>query len=300
MVDYPGFLNQASYTNRAWIGTIALSILCHISFFFGVIFLPGLQLTTPQLPSAVEVDLVDLPRGGPQAEPLAQRDEVEAEPPHPEPAEAAKAPISEKPPEKPEPVESKEKPVKVEAPPPKEAVSLAPQPLEVKRSLKKKTYNVSKVIDKAIAKIAKQAPQSRSRSVLKAIDELKKQAKEGAGGVATRGAAQKAGMSRKSLELINIYNNEIWRHKIQKNWAFSQEMARGNTELEAVIIVKIMRNGEIRDLWFEKKSGNTYFDNSALKAVNKSDPLPPLPAGYIGPFYEVGFRFNLSELKRRP
>ena len=299
MVDYPGFLNQTNYTNRVWIGTIALSILCHISFFLGVIFLPGLQLTTPQLPSAVEVDLVDLPQGGPQAGPLAQRDEVEAEPPPPEPAEAAKAAKPEKPPEKPEPVESKEKPVKVEAPPPKEAVSLAPKPLEVKRSLKKKTYNVSKVIDKAIAKIAKQAPQSRSRSVLKAIDQLKKQAKESAGGVATRGAAQKAGMSRRSLELLDIYNAEIW-HQIQKNWAFSKEMAKGNTELEAVIIVKIMRNGEIRDLWFEKKCGNTYFDNSALKAVKKSDPLPPLPAGFIGSFYEVGFRFNLSELKRRP
>ncbi|NVL90332.1 MAG: TonB C-terminal domain-containing protein, partial [Desulfobacterales bacterium] len=48
----------------------------------------------------------------------------------------------------------------------------------------------------------------------------------------------------------------------------------------------------------EKRSGNSYFDDSVFKAVRKSDPLPPLPEGYLGPFYEVGFRFNLSELQR--
>ena len=47
-------------------------------------------------------------------------------------------------------------------------------------------------------------------------------------------------------------------------------MGGGHTNLEAVIIVKIMRDGEIRDVWFEKRSGNSYFDDSAHKAVKKS------------------------------
>jgi len=74
-------------------------------------------------------------------------------------------------------------------------------------------------------------------------------------------------------------------------------MVRGRTDLEATIIVKIMKQGEIRDVWFESRSGNTYFDDTVFKAVKKSDPLPPLPERYRGPFYEVGFRFNLSELQ---
>ena len=113
-----------------------------------------------------------------------------------------------------------------------------------------------------------------------------------------RGGTAGSGVSNKTLELLDIYNAEIW-HRIQKNWAFSEEMVRGRTDLEATIIVKIMRKGEIRDIWFEKRSGNSYFDDSVFKAVKKSDPLPPLPEGYLGPFYDVGFRFNLSELQRR-
>jgi len=64
--------------------------------------------------------------------------------------------------------------------------------------------------------------------------------------------------------------------------------------------VKIMKDGKIRDIWFERRSGNAYFDDSAFKAVKKSDPLPPLPQGFSEPFYKVGFRFNLFELKGNP
>ncbi len=134
--------------------------------------------------------------------------------------------------------------------------------------------------------------------MLQAIDQLKKEV-EGGGGVVVNGGAADAQISQRNLELLDIYNAEIW-YQIQKSWAFSQEMARGQTDLEAVIIVKIMRDGEIRDIWFERRSGNSYFDDSAFKAVKKSNPLPSLPEGFLQPFYDVGFRFNLSELNRNP
>lgn len=133
--------------------------------------------------------------------------------------------------------------------------------------------------------------------MLQAIDQLKKEAE--AGGVVVNGGAANAQISQRNLELLDIYNAEIW-HQIQKSWAFSQEMAGDQTDLEAVIIVKIMRDGEIRDIWFERRSGNSYFDDSAFKAVKKSNPLPSLPEGFLKPFYDVGFRFNLSELKGNP
>jgi len=76
-------------------------------------------------------------------------------------------------------------------------------------------------------------------------------------------------------------------------------MARGEKGLEGVVIMKIMRDGEIRDIWFEKRSGNTYFDDSVLKAIKKSNPLPPLPDGFLGPYYDVGVRFSPSELRGR-
>ena len=280
-------LDQGRGTVRIWVGMTGLSILCHVLFFSGVLFLPELR-ARPYIPSAVEVDLVSLPQveSAPQTGPQMKGAHVEPVKPaeKPEPPESAKEPESAKPKEK--PVEASDKPV-----------SIAPGPLQVKRSLKQKTYNASKVIRSAIARIEKEAPESRPRPVLQAIDKLK-EGVESHGGVVMRGGTAGSGVSNKTLELLDIYNAEIW-HRIQKNWAFSEEMVRGRTDLEATIIVKIMRKGEIRDIWFEKRSGNSYFDDSVFKAVKKSDPLPPLPEGYLGPFYDVGFRFNLSELQRR-
>jgi len=281
-------LDQGRGTVRIWVGMTGLSILCHVLFFSGVLFLPELRFARPYISSAVEVDLVSLPQveSEPQTGPQMKGAPVEPMKPaeKPEPPESAKEPESAKPKEK--PVEASDKPV-----------SIAPGPLQVKRSLKQKTYNASKVIRSAIARIEKEAPESRPRPVLQAIDKLK-EGVESHGGVVMRGGTAGSGVSNKTLELLDIYNAEIW-HRIQKNWAFSEEMVRGRTDLEATIIVKIMRKGEIRDIWFEKRSGNSYFDDSVFKAVKKSDPLPPLPEGYLGPFYDVGFRFNLSELQRR-
>lgn len=295
MPSHTDVLDQDPGTVRMWVGMTGLSILCHVLFFSGVLFLPELRFEKSYIPTAVEVDLVSLPQveSGPQAPPIKGA-----------PSETVKPADELKPPpktaEKVESIQPKAKPAQaVVARPekaPEELVSMAPKPMQVKRSLKKKTYSASKVIKSAIARIEKEASESRPRPVLQAIDKLKKEVESNTG-VVMKGGIAGSGVSKKTLDLLDIYNAEIW-HRIQKNWAFSEEMVRGRTDLEATIIVKIMRKGEIRDIWFEKRSGNSYFDDSVLKAVKKSDPLPPLPEGYIGPFYDVGFRFNLTELQR--
>jgi colicin import membrane protein len=290
MVAYPEVLTRRVYADRAWIGMISLSVFCHVLLFSGVVFLPELEFNRRHMPSAVEVDLVSLPQGVPQIQPGVVAPKIELKPP---PAKRVKATEAMKP-QRAGPEES----VTMQGRLLDKAVSLAPQHLQVKKSLKKRTYDASKAINKAIAKIERQAPGSRPRPVLEAIDQMKKEVEGGAGAVPHGGAAR-AQISQRNLELLDIYNAEIW-HQIQKSWAFSQEMSGEQTNLEAVIIVKIMRDGEIRDVWFEKRSGNSYFDDSAFKAVKKSNPLPSLPEGFLKPFYEVGFRFNLSELKRNP
>jgi len=291
MVAYPQVLTRGVYSDRAWLGMIALSILCHVLLVSGVVFLPELEFVRPHLPAAVEVDLVSLPQGAPQVQPRVVAPKME----RPLPVEPVKESVV----TKQEKAKPEAEPVNMQGPAPKEAVSLAPQPLQVKKSLKKKTYNASKVINQAIQRIEQKARKSRPRPVLQAIDQLKKDVEGEAGVVVTGVGTAKAQISQKNLELLDIYNAEIW-HQITKNWAFSQQMAGGPTDLEAVIIVKIMRDGEIRDVWFERRSGNSYFDDSAHKAVKKSNPLPALPEGFLKPYYEVGFRFNLSELKRHP
>ena len=278
--------------NRTWVAMVVISAMCHALFLSGVVFLPGLDFDNDYTPSTVEVDLVSLPasssRPTKSAEPapsktVTPKEEAVAVP-------VKKSPVTEK-------VVTESVPTEPE-PPKKEAVSISPEePLQVKRSVKGKTYNVSRVIDKAIANIEKEVPGSRPRRVLEAIERLEKEGhtdrpKEGAAvGGGTAGTSRE-----KARELLDIYNAEIW-HQIQKNWAFSEEMAQAQEGLESVIIMKIMRDGEIRDIWFEKRSGNAYFDDSVLKAIKKSNPLPPLPDGFLGPFYDVGVRFSPSELR---
>ena len=286
-------LNQMDDRDRAWIRMIFLSMLCHALLLSGMVFFPELRLTPRHRPTAVEVDLVSLP----EAELEPQRPSPQGQTPATvtPPAEMVKTAPS----QKTEPIRSEEESAVVSASPPKETVSVAPKPLQVKRSLKKKSYDVSKVITKAIAKIEKRADRSRPRPVVQAIDKLEEQVKRGASGVQAGGKGRKTVMSKKTLDLLDIYHAEIW-DRIRKNWAYSEELDTGASNPEAVIIMKIMKNGEIQDIWFEKRSGSKYFDASAVKAVKKSDPLPPLPQGFLHPYYEIGFRFNPSEMKRRP
>ncbi|MGD9133301.1 MAG: energy transducer TonB, partial [Desulfobacterales bacterium] len=194
---------------------------------------------------------------------------------------------------------------------PPEAVSLAPKKIKPKKSLKKKTFDRSKIIDSAIDRIEKKVEKTETDSVASAIEELKRRvaANEsqsqagrvaGGSGKAGAGVAGPAGGSgtggARVQESILIYQAEI-QYQIQKNWAFSQQLAGDNTELEAVLAIKVLRNGEIEDIWFDKKSGNAYLDDSAYKALVKSNPLPPLPNDYMRPFYKVGLRFGPKGLK---
>ncbi len=52
-------------------------------------------------------------------------------------------------------------------------------------------------------------------------------------------------------------------------------------------------NGE--HYWIEKPSGNIYYDQSAIRAVNKADPLPPPPRELGGKSLEVGINFRVTE-----
>ncbi|UCE07902.1 MAG: TonB C-terminal domain-containing protein [bacterium] len=111
-------------------------------------------------------------------------------------------------------------------------------------------------------------------------------------------ASGKTGASSRprTIEAIKIYQAEI-QYQIQKNWSFSQLLGGRSTDLETVLAIKILRSGEIEDIWFDKKSGNNYLDESAYKAIVKSNPLPPLPKEYIGSHYKIGLIFGPKGLK---
>ena len=217
--------------------------LFHFIIIGAMVFMPQFG-SKPRLGSGVvNVSLVSLPSSGPDSAGPA------ASVVKPKPAEK-------KPPQKPAVKVPEPKPVPAVQKPPK-AVSLAPKKTKPKKSLKKKTLDRSKMIDSALDRIEKKNKKTETDSVASAIEQLKRKvaASEsqprtggGASGKAGAGVVGPAGGSgtggARVQESILIYQAEI-QFQIQKNWAFSQQLGGDSTQLEAVLAIKVLRNGEI-------------------------------------------------------
>ena len=74
--------------------------------------------------------------------------------------------------------------------------------------------------------------------------------------------------------------------------AFPEQLADGRSDLQTRLVFKVMPNGEIRDLFFADRSGNSHFDESAFRAVMKSDPVDPHPESVSEPYVQMGLRFT--------
>jgi len=207
----------------------------------------------------------------------------------------------------PTPVGRKQSTAKKTSGPAKKAdVSLAPpKPAKsddkpkIIKSLKKKTFKPSKVVESALTRIEKTVETEQANAVQAAIDRLRSKVQEQPGPDAPRATAKKQiGVpgkvkvdSKEVVEIIDIYRVEI-AFQIQKNWAFSQSLAGGGNDLSAEIVFRVMPDGEIRDIWFDKRSGNAYLDESARRAIMKTNPVSPHPEGLSKPFIPVGLRFT--------
>ena len=99
--------------------------------------------------------------------------------------------------------------------------------------------------------------------------------------------AMKGGELSQALMLYRALVNE----KIESNWVLPDRLSQGEGELEAVVVVRARRDGTVFDIHFEKKSGDSYFDDSVLKAILKSKPFPPFPDIYSPKEEEIVIRF---------
>ena len=90
---------------------------------------------------------------------------------------------------------------------------------------------------------------------------------------------------------LNEYCDRIW-EKIKKEWTLPGNLPKGKTDLEAIIVVIIERDGKIQKSWFEKKSGNAHYDQMSMRAIKKADPLPPIPKEFSDNTFEIGIRFH--------
>ncbi|HPJ96887.1 MAG TPA: energy transducer TonB [Syntrophales bacterium] len=135
-----------------------------------------------------------------------------------------------------------------------------------------------------------------SREVDKAIEALRRKmaaTPQGKRPPATTDGAGSA-VAAQGSDVMNAYYGAIW-SRIKAKWAFPGGILPKN-DLIAVVHVRIMKNGAVEDISLEKRSANTFFNESAVKAVKKAAPFPPFPVGLGESSMEVGIRFHSSQL----
>ena len=217
--------------------------------------------------------------------------------PKPELKKTATAPVIKAPPPKPLPV----------TPQPQKTVSLAPEKSKwkAKKSLKKKTLDRRKMIDNAVSGVQKKVEKSKSDSVNQAIAALKKKvaqteansmqtdqtarAATGTTGVGVPGATGSGG--KRALDLIDIYKIEV-AFQVERQWAFSEHLARDSKAMQASLVFRVLPSGEVSDIRFTERSGNSYLDESAYKAIVKASPVSPHPEGVRALYVTVALRFT--------
>lgn len=272
-------LNGMDHETRLVSIAFTASLVCHVLFLSILIFTQTHDFRRKPVESFISVNLVSLPE---QAAPAQA-----AQP-------AKKAPVKA---EAEPPLETK----KISTKPKKGAADVSLKPKK-KISLKKKTFKTEKVKKSALEKLEKQVETTSSDRIAEAIGRIKsKVEKEDATappktqvssvpqtGRVTGGEKDTTG---KRAELIDIYRVEI-AFQIQKNWAFPDQLAGGRTDLQTLLVFNVMPDGEIKDLFFTDHSGNKHFDESAYRAVMKSNPVDPHPKGVSEPFVQMGLRFT--------
>ena len=94
---------------------------------------------------------------------------------------------------------------------------------------------------------------------------------------------------------FRAYYDQIWA-RIKAAWVLPEGVSSANDKLLTVVGIRISPLGVIEAYWVEKKSGNIYFDQSAIRALNKAKKaLPPLPDELRDETLEVGVNFRVTE-----
>jgi len=90
---------------------------------------------------------------------------------------------------------------------------------------------------------------------------------------------------------LKKYYYMIWQ-RIRQEWILPPSLLEEIEGPETVIVIKVQRDGSILESWFEEKSGSSIYDESAMRAIKKANPLPPFPQELEENVLEIGIRFH--------
>jgi TonB family protein len=305
-------------SSRRLAAYVAVSICAHALFFWAGIWL--VQFKVPyQAPEVVQVDLVSFDPGEPGGPSVPEPEKSPVSPPSSPPPEpppetavsTSVAPAEPVPPKEPEPVQVlkpdvslKSKPKNLEelmaqTPEPKPAPEAKPKPdpkpkPEAKPESRPRPKSAEPPPEKKEPDSQQQLAQAMERLAreVEAQDKVGSSSNTGTGPVAGSGSG--AGDGRRGGTPLDLYKM-ILQSVIQQNWVFNEMLAGLDQNLEVRILIKILKNGEIRDIIYETRSGNPYLDQSARRAIQRANPLPALPKGMAS--YDVVVIFTPKGLR---
>lgn len=104
-----------------------------------------------------------------------------------------------------------------------------------------------------------------------------------------------AGVASLALEVSNFpftwYLQQVQR-KVTEKWV--QPTRTSGPGLRVVVLFEIARDGQVASSKVEQTSGNSWYDQSALRAIVEANPFPPLPEGFPGQSLRVHFGFDFK------
>ena len=282
-----------------WGTVIFVSLMFHVVVFAAGLILPGSWPSSSlHRPTIYNVNLVEMPSDshektsvtaplpGADTKPaiITESKPVERVPVQPAP-QPTKAPntvtVAKKVVEKPE--------IKKETPKEKPSDKLDQAIARLEKNVKKQES--SDHLTSAISNIQKQVTNNQQSQdpLEKSIAKLE-QAVAGSGG---RSESSGTGISLGE----HLYALQV-EEKVKSYWSYPFEKAGVNPSLEALVLVRVNRDGSVLALSLIRSSGDRRFDESVVNAVERAKPLPPLPAGYSKSMEELELNFNLRDIER--
>ncbi len=185
----------------------------------------------------------------------------------------------------------------------KKMVSLKPKRAAAKKILRRppkaKPKGVSRdeerLLSNRLKKIREQVEEKRAESLLKQrLAALETKVKRGSKKAPERSGAIAPLSGNASLDkATKDYCALVWQ-RVRYHWNFPEELMKSKG-LECIISVRIAQSGKILGASYEKRSGHGLLDETALRAILESNPLPPLPGQLRPGPIEIGIRFRPEE-----
>jgi len=295
------FLTPLDHSRKIGITFFVLSVFVHVLFFFGMIFFQDFRMPKP-MPPVIQIDLVSFAEQPFFEEPEKSEKVSKKEGVLPVKAKKIKKKNRKIPTIKAD-ISLKTKPknlkdLMAQQKKKKEKPKKKPEKKKIKNPVEKETSKKDaepvKKLEDAKEKLEKKVEDQNQDQIAQALSRLQKRVKDQGQSKEGEKKGSYAGYGKKGYKPIDLYKMVLG-SAIEQNWVFNDILARMDQNLEVRILIKILKSGEIRDIIYETRSGNRYLDDSAKKAIKKTNPLPHLPTGMH--YYDVVVIFTPKGLR---